>query len=551
VLSLLVAACGAKSVRVEMLNPQCAGDASIHAGVDGGGDAASATARDAAEPCAKQRLYPDADHDGYGVTAAARQSCPAAGLVTLGGDCNDHDPTIRPGAIEVCDGLDNNCNGAVDDGVSCNCLNGAVLACGEPDGHGGFVTLGVCRTGMQTCTSGRFGACAGVVLPAVETCNALDDDCDGVVDEGVTALCWADADSDGYAASAASSAVACGSCPAQTTALAPSGQNIDCNDSLVSVHPGASELCNAVDDNCNGVVDEGFGLGIACGAGACAGGVIVCATDSTTRCSTGSTEVCDGVDNDCNGVVDDGTAISTCAAAGHTCYQGACAGCAAATHQCSNSTVSQKCDGTGGWNNDAMCMPHAPTNPTICDSRSASSTYGTCIANPPYDIGNDSGSGRVAYGAFANLVLAQPFVTDADVQLLGLGLVTTSANVGGTAYIGLYADSIDSSSGQHEPGAIINRTPQLFLAAASNNLTKPAFTSATNVDLTANTRYWIVTNLYQSSSESIVIYTSSTSDSAGDARSGTRAFAALSTLASGATMKVTGDVALFIQAQRN
>ncbi|MBN1275815.1 hypothetical protein JXA12_06030 [Candidatus Woesearchaeota archaeon] len=83
---------------------------------------------------------------------------------------------------EVCDGLDNDCDGVVDEG--CQCLPGELRVCGHSD-------VGVCVFGEQACDNdGLWGSCVGAVLPTVEVCDGLDNDCDGVVDEGCSDDDW-------------------------------------------------------------------------------------------------------------------------------------------------------------------------------------------------------------------------------------------------------------------------------------------------------------------------------------------------------------------------
>ncbi|MBK8820415.1 MAG: putative metal-binding motif-containing protein [Saprospiraceae bacterium] len=84
---------------------------------------------------------------------------------------------------------------------------------------------------------------------ATEICNGLDDDCDGDIDEGVQNTYYADTDNDGY-----------GDASVTTMACSPPNgyvaDNTDCNDNNVLVNPGATEICNGLDDDCDGEVDE-------------------------------------------------------------------------------------------------------------------------------------------------------------------------------------------------------------------------------------------------------------------------------------------------------
>lgn len=127
------------------------------------------------------------------------------------------------------------------------CSEGETQSCytGPPATEG----VGECSAGTQSCVDLYWGTCEGQILPATETCNGLDDDCDGSTDEGLLTTYYQDSDGDSYGDAAFS----------QDACQAPEGfveDNTDCEDSLPSVNPGASEVCDSgYDDDCDGFTD--------------------------------------------------------------------------------------------------------------------------------------------------------------------------------------------------------------------------------------------------------------------------------------------------------
>jgi hypothetical protein len=120
--------------------------------------------------------YLDADHDGYGTGAPRCLCAPDGDWNTLyNGDCNDSQPASFPGNPEKCDGIDNDCNGMTDDDTTKPGNPPITQRCYT--GPAGTVGVGICRYGTQTCGGGVWGACIGDVVPRVEVCNGLDDNC--------------------------------------------------------------------------------------------------------------------------------------------------------------------------------------------------------------------------------------------------------------------------------------------------------------------------------------------------------------------------------------
>ncbi len=132
------------------------------------------------------------DGDGDGRGSAAVRVCGGIGTpMIVCNDCDDTDPSRYLGASELCNDADDDCDGAIDE--DCACATGTTRACGE--------SAGACRAGMQRCVGGVWeGACAGRVAPTLELCNDVDDDCDGTTDEGLVATYRPDCDGDGFGA---------------------------------------------------------------------------------------------------------------------------------------------------------------------------------------------------------------------------------------------------------------------------------------------------------------------------------------------------------------
>ncbi|MCB0608823.1 MAG: hypothetical protein KDD12_14000 [Lewinella sp.] len=189
-----------------------------------------------------QVWYKDLDNDGYGdafsgpITQCARPIGYklAFELVALNTDCDDNYNSVHPGAPEICDGLDNNCNNMTDEGVGATYYR-------DQDGDG----YGNPAMGLQACSPPQ-----GYVSNNSD-CN------DGSPLEKPGQVWYKDSDNDGYAATGAATITQCqrpGGYKAQSELTATTG---DCNDNNGAIHPGASEVCDGVDNNCNNAIDEG------------------------------------------------------------------------------------------------------------------------------------------------------------------------------------------------------------------------------------------------------------------------------------------------------
>jgi Putative metal-binding motif len=243
-----------------------------------------------------------------------------------------------PGPPDRCDLRDNDCNGTVDD--NCPCSAGATADCGPSEAG-----RGICKNGKKTCTPASvWGACMNAVFPSARDCtSSLDNDCNGVIDKDEDG-CKCDGKLSG--ATRACDTANPGPCAAgtQTCVVATTGATWS---RCIGPTPGALDCTSAIDNNCNGKVDNQEASckcdnvtppGTMRNCTACGGGTQTCnlapsgATWGTCSGGVPGTRNCrSGADNDCNGEADNQE--STCKCDGiyaldtvRGCVRGGCAG---------------------------------------------------------------------------------------------------------------------------------------------------------------------------------------------------------------------------------
>ena len=238
--------------------------------------------------------YQDNDNDGFGNPLLSINSCTVPfGYTDNNEDCDDNNENINPGAIEICDNFDNNCDGQIDEGLPLS----AYYYDADVDGYGDDATIIMsCFQPFEytslggDCDDQNFAINPGALeIPN----NGIDENCDGVD----TII---DSDGDGF------------------------NSDVDCNDNDANINPNATEICDGIDNNCDGTIDEGiifntyyldsdmdgFGnddatledciqpLGYVLEGGDC--------DDASANVYPGAEEICDDIDNNCDGAIDEG-----------------------------------------------------------------------------------------------------------------------------------------------------------------------------------------------------------------------------------------------------
>ena len=286
------------------------------------------------------------------------------GLVTcliLAGACGDSGQTTTPsgtgGAAGEATGGDGGSGGSGAASESGGGGEGGFAPCNDGDtqscysGDPNTAMIGACIEGTQTCENGAFGPCVGDVAPVAETCNNVDDDCNGAIDDAGLLSCGV------------------GACQ-QSVSACSNGQDNVCT----PLSPAAGETCDdGIDDDCNGSIDDTCpcsdgatqpcysGPTATLNVGACAQGTQLCSAGAWGACN-GDTipdaEICDGYDNNCDGVVDE---LCSCSDGDtQTCYGGPIGSenigpCAAGSQNCV----------AGSWE---ACGGDAVPQPELCDA---------------------------------------------------------------------------------------------------------------------------------------------------------------------------------------
>ena len=273
--------------------------------------------------CTSSIYYADMDADGFGDAGSELEACTIpTGYVLDNTDCNDLNNLIHPFAAEFCNSIDDDCDGATDEGI----IFTTYYADEDADGFGDIGNDSIaCATvsGYVVDFTDCNDADNTINPAATELCNAIDDDCNLLIDDDIL-FTWyfPDADGDGFGDPFIDS----------LSCLIPAGfilDNSDCNDADAAINPLATELCNAIDDDCNLLIDDGITFthyypdADGDGFGDPAFDIYACdfpagyvtdytdCNDADNAINPGAPELCNRMDDNCNLFIDEDLVFTT------------------------------------------------------------------------------------------------------------------------------------------------------------------------------------------------------------------------------------------------